>query len=225
MDVLNEVIGAVVADMPPARDIDDDATQMRKRPISDTHAFTDANQEGGRRMTRLPPPEQWVLCKMNEMEVAEMIEQHIDFYTVDKDGSERSVHLPDAIRAAFHATRTTVRCRQRVAYATMPLVLADGNLLAPEGLDRLRGIQFIIPDELRAVVPQPQDCTPERVKAAMEFLCNEWLVDVATDGTGKALLIAAALTPDRALAAGEPAVLLRHRRPARQWQDHGDLSC
>jgi hypothetical protein len=55
MDVLNEVIGAVVADMPPARvvadmpparDIDDDATQMHKLPISGTHAFTDANQEG-----------------------------------------------------------------------------------------------------------------------------------------------------------------------------------
>ena len=30
-------------------------------------------------MTKLPPPEQWVLCKMNEMEVAEMIEEHIDY--------------------------------------------------------------------------------------------------------------------------------------------------
>jgi hypothetical protein len=47
MDVLNEVIGAVVADTPPARDIDGDATQMHKLPISGTHAFTDANQEGG----------------------------------------------------------------------------------------------------------------------------------------------------------------------------------
>jgi hypothetical protein len=46
MDVLNEVIGAVVADTPPARDIDDDATQMHKLPISGMHAFTDANQVG-----------------------------------------------------------------------------------------------------------------------------------------------------------------------------------
>ena len=28
--------------------------------------------------------EQWVLCKMNEMEVAEMIEEHIDFYNETK---------------------------------------------------------------------------------------------------------------------------------------------
>ena len=80
------------------------------------------------------------------------------------------------------------------AYATAPIVLADGNLLAPEGLDRERGIQFLIQDELRAVIPQDQDCTPERVKAAMEFLCDEWLVDVATDYVGKATIIAAALT-------------------------------
>jgi hypothetical protein len=32
-------------------------------------------------MTKLPPPEQWVLSKMSEMEVAEMIEEHIDYYT------------------------------------------------------------------------------------------------------------------------------------------------
>ena len=54
----------------------------------------------------------------------------------------------------------------------------------------------------------------------MEFLCDEWLVDVATDYTGKAPSIAAALTLiERSLLTG-PAVLLRHRRPARQRQDH-----
>ena len=81
-----------------------------------------------------------------------------------------------------------------VAIAHAPIVLADGGLLAPEGLDRVRGIQFIIQDELRAIIPEAQDCTQERVKAAMEFLCDEWLVDVATDYTGKCTIIAAALT-------------------------------
>jgi hypothetical protein len=143
-------------------------------------------------MTRLPPPEQWALCKMNEMEVAEMIERHIDFY-VEKDGNRRSVHLPMQFVRHFMRRDDGV-LPTTVAYATMPLVLADGNLLAPKGLDRLRGIQFLIPDALRAVIPQPRDRTPERVKAAMEFLCDEWLVDVTADQTGKALLIAAALT-------------------------------
>ena len=144
-------------------------------------------------MTSLPPPEQWVLCKMSEMELAEMIEEHIDYYTVDKDGNRRSVHLPTPF--VRHFMRRSDRVLPTVvAIATAPLVLADGVLLAPDGLDRERGIQFLIQDELRAVIPQAQDCTPQRVKAAMEFLCDEWLVDVATDYIGKATIIAAALT-------------------------------
>jgi len=81
-----------------------------------------------------------------------------------------------------------------VAIATAPIVLADGGLLAAEGLDRLRGIQFIIQDELRAILPKREDCTEAAVRAAMKFLCDEWLVDVATDYVGKATIIAAALT-------------------------------
>ena len=81
----------------------------------------------------------------------------------------------------------------RTSYATIPMVLADGALLAPTGLDRARGIQFLIPDELRAIVPR-KEVHEERVKEAVEFLCDQWLVDVATDFTGKATLIALALT-------------------------------
>ena len=144
-------------------------------------------------MTSLPPPEQWVLSKMSEVEVAEMIEEHIDYYTEDKDGNRRSVHLPTPFVRHFMRRHDGV-LPTVVAIATAPIVLADGGLLAPDGLDRDRGIQFLIRDELRAVIPQGQDCTPERVKAAMEFLCDEWLVDVATDYVGKATIIAAALT-------------------------------
>jgi hypothetical protein len=129
---------------------------------------------------------------MNEMEVAEMIEGYIDYYTVDENGI-RSVHLPTQFVRHF-MQRHDGALPTVVAIATAPIVLADGVLLAPEGLDLERGIQFLIQDELRAVIPQGQDCTPERVKAAMEFLCDEWLVDVATDYVGKATIVAAALT-------------------------------
>ena len=93
-----------------------------------------------------------------------------------------------------------------VAISQAPLVLADGHLLAPEGLDRERGIIFIIPKDLRAVVPAAEDCTQERVRAAMDFLCDEWLCDVATDYTGKCTIIAAALTViERSLLPERPA--------------------
>src|SRR6516162_5297692 len=40
MDVLNEVIGGVIAARPPARDIDGDAMQVRKLAVPNMHAFT-----------------------------------------------------------------------------------------------------------------------------------------------------------------------------------------
>ena len=56
--------------------------------------FTDGAEPKETANDQLPPPEQWVISQMNEMEVAEMIEKHIDFYNEDKDGNRRSVHLP-----------------------------------------------------------------------------------------------------------------------------------
>ena len=43
----DEVIGGVIAARPPARDIDGAATQMRKLPVPNTHAFSqsEANVE------------------------------------------------------------------------------------------------------------------------------------------------------------------------------------
>ena len=44
IEVLNEIIGAVEATMPPSRDIDDDAIWVRKLAIPGAHAFTNANE-------------------------------------------------------------------------------------------------------------------------------------------------------------------------------------
>jgi hypothetical protein len=144
-------------------------------------------------MARLPVPEQWVISTMSEMETAEMIETYINYYTVDKDGTERDVHLPTAFVRHYMKRHDSV-LPTVVAIATAPIVMADGELLAPKGLDRDRGIQFIIQPELRAIIPRREDCTAEAVKKAMTYLCDTWLVDVQTDAVGKAIIISAALT-------------------------------
>ena len=51
-----------------------------------------------------------------------------------------------------------------------------------------------IQEELRAVLPQREDCTEAAVQAAMEFLCDEWLVRRRHRLYRKCTLIAAALT-------------------------------
>jgi hypothetical protein len=141
-------------------------------------------------MTQLPAPEQWVIHSMNEMEVAEMIEQHIDF--VDVEG--RSVHLPMPF-VRHYMNRDDGVLPTIVTIATLPIVLADGVVLAmDDGLDRDRGIVFKIPERLIKMLPQRAGCTKAAVGEAMRFLTEDWLCDVASDYVGKCTLIAAALT-------------------------------
>ena len=108
---------------------------------------------------------------------------------------------------------TTTRCQPWSPSRLLPLVLPDGELLAPAGLDRERGIVFKIPSELRAVLPARRDCTGAAIAEAMQFLCDEWLIDVATDKTGKCILIAAALTIiERSLLPDRPAFFVTAAR-------------
>jgi len=153
-------------------------------------------------MTSLPTPEQWVIHEMNEMEMAEEIEKHINF--VDEDG--RSVHLQMQFVRHF-LQRHDDGLPIIVAIATLPIILADGGILAFEDdIDTLRGIDFVIPKEVMALLPRREDCTPDAVKKAMKFLADEWLCDVKTDYAGKASLIAAALSIiERSLLPNRPA--------------------
>jgi hypothetical protein len=134
-------------------------------------------------------------------EVAEMIEQHIDF--VGKDG--RSVHLPTKFVRHF-MKRTDDVLPTITAIATLPIVLPNGKVLAKSrGIDRDRGLTFHIDQELMAILPKIENCGPEAVADAMEFLTETWLCDVATNYVGKCILISAALTLiERSLLADRP---------------------
>jgi hypothetical protein len=202
MDILNDVLGRSADPKPPARNIEGYVVSARKMPIAKTHAFGSPVNEQGE--YTLPPPEQWVLRPHDDIELAELIEKHIDFV----DEKDRSVHLlMEFVR--HYVRRDDGALPIAVAIATAPLILADGEVLAPEGLDRKRGIIFEVPAELRAALPRQADCTDEAIAAAMDFLCNDWLCDVATNREGKAILIATALTlMERSLLPVRPAFFI-----------------
>jgi hypothetical protein len=78
------------------------------------------------------------------------------------------------------------------AVATLPIVFADGSVLAQEeGLDRNFGIVFNIAPELMEVLPNRESITDADIRKAMEFLTDIWLCDVQTDYAGKCVLITA----------------------------------
>ena len=139
----------------------------------------------------MPAPEQWLLTKNDEMEAAELIEQHIDYV----DQKRRSVHLPPPfVRHCMRRHDGDGALPTAVAIATLPAVFGDGAVLGQEcGLDRERGIVFHIQPEVMGLVPRRVDCTAA-VAEAMRFLTGEWLVDVQSDYAGKCVAIAAALT-------------------------------
>jgi hypothetical protein len=140
MDTILEVVSQAEPPQKIKRDIDDAATRPRRTVVPRTHAFSDEEETD----SKLPTPEQWALLRMNDMELAEEIERHIDF--VDEEG--RSVHLPMSF--VRHFLQRNDGLPTVVAIATLPIVLADGRVLAKEygDFDEVRGIYFVIPLEL-----------------------------------------------------------------------------
>jgi hypothetical protein len=191
MDVLNDVLGKAPGPEPPMRDVDGIPVVVRVRRMPKLHAFTSlgANQEETEE-TRLPSPEQPLLTRLTEPQLAELIEGHIDY--VDAFGN--SVHLHNAFVHHYHTRPNDVALPLASAVLTLPLVLGDGRLLKKNGLDPERGIVFRIPVELSEILPDRAACTPQAVGAAMRFLTDQWLCDVATDYRGKCTLIAGALS-------------------------------
>jgi hypothetical protein len=205
MQLLNDVLGTSRDAEPPARDIDGVAVQVRVRRLPNMHALTSAGvNDGEAEETRLPAPDQPLLTRLSEPQLAEQIERHIEY--VDAEG--RPVHLASEF-VRHYRIRTDNALPVMTAISTLPIVLADRTVLAGRGLDRERGIVFRVPRELMALLPRPEDCTEAAVAQAMDFLINAWLCDVAADYTGKCILLAAALSIiERSLLPDRPVVFV-----------------
>jgi hypothetical protein len=128
--------------------------------------------------------------------------------TSGKDGSERSVALPQTFIEHYLAYRDSKLPRVG-AIVTSPLVLPDGSVLANQGLDRRLKILFWIDPALMAQMPKLEECDNRAVAQAMEFLIHDWLCDVAADFQGKCVLVAFALTIlERVLLPERPALFV-----------------
>jgi hypothetical protein len=191
MQVLNDVLGASTAPIPPMRDIDGAMTVIRIRRVPHMHLLTAQSvNDGEAPEDQKPAAEQPLLTRMDETQLSEMIEDHIDYYLPEPG---RSVHLGGQFVKHF-LTRTDDALPTVAAIASLPIVLQDGTLLSKYGLDRKRGIVFMVPKHILPFIPHPKDCTAAAVAQAMRFLTEDWLCDVAADYSGKCMLIAAALT-------------------------------
>jgi hypothetical protein len=202
METYDAILGAVTEDIPPSRHVDDELNRARCAVVPGTHAFSsDGTDE--------PPAPQWHIRKLDERRAADLLETYIDFV----DPSGRSVQCP-AKFVDHYLTWDGGTLPKMVAISTLPLVLGKGEILAPRGLDRLRGIAFIIDEKLRQCLPQGRIKDEAQVAAALDFLLNDWLVDVECTFVNKCNAIALALTIiERSLLAERPVGFLTSPTP------------
>jgi hypothetical protein len=198
MDAINQVLGTAKDRIPPARNMEGKLACVRKIKVKGMHAFTDANDDGEDDGETAP---QWIIHEMSGEEIGELIERHIDF--VDLEG--RSIHLAGPF-VGHYEKRSDDVLPTLAAISALPIVSANGDIIYADGLDRKRGIIFNVHPSIMKLIPTRSKCTPYTVGEAMAFLTDEWLVDVATDYTGKCVLIALALTlAERSLMENRPA--------------------
>lgn len=194
MTTLNEVLGESRAAEPPMRDADGYFVAISERGIASLHALTSASVDGSAPTEELQAaPPMPLITRLDDTQVAEAIERHIEYYGNKKSEGRRPVHLGAQFVRHF-ARRTDGALPAVSAVLTLPLVSGRGKLLSGRGLDRRLGVVFRIPEPVLAAMPEPRSIGPTQIARAMQFLTDDWLADVMTSYEEKCVLIAAALT-------------------------------
>lgn len=105
---------------------------------------------------------------------------------------EADVRLPADFALAYMGWHLS-RVPRVSGVSSLPVVPPNGSIVKTNGLHRELGAIFTIDQNLLECLPGSV-VSIEEGKEAYEFLTKTWLVDVATDAWGKAVLIAMALT-------------------------------
>ena len=201
---LDHVLGADPREEPPMRDVSGDLVEVRVREPWALHTLTSegVNDEGGDTEPMKAPAEPG-LVRLTPVCVELLIERYVA-WLAERNKKSYFAALPrpyiDALMQFSPSAIPFVR-----AINTAPLVSMSGNVIDGVGLDRGTGLVHRIDPLLRACVPA-EPPTEQAVRDAVSFLFDEWLVDVALDGVGKAVAIMLAMTLiERALLPERPA--------------------
>ena len=198
-EVVADLDGVLASDLsrsPPMRDVDGRLVEVRVAPPEGLHMI--AGESG--------PAAEPTIHKLSAIGIQMQIERHACFLATSKEGPyEAALPLPfiDGLNDYQNTKLPIIR-----AINTAPVVADDGTLVDGDGLDRKTGLFHCIDPDLRKCLPQTTP-TDDEVKEAMRFLCDEWLVDVATDLQGKFATILLVLTLiQRALLDARPAFFI-----------------
>ena len=195
MRLLDERLSTDEAE-PPMRSVTGWPVEVRASEPMGMHELTasganDAEEDAD----RLPAPKLYTLAPHTQYSLALMIERYVGFVKrIHKNG--KTTEIPKRLPGVFvthYLNNDRSRLPRVSALATMPVVLPNGRLLATNGLDRPRRTVFRIDPGIALLMPVGRVLGAEVVEA-INFLTDEWLIDVQTDYSGKCVLIALALS-------------------------------
>ena len=196
MQLLDDVLGQVVADQPPMRGLSGGFIEIRKATPTGLHMLTSKGADSDQQTVEeaIPAPPEPLIHELTTNEATLLIERHIEFFSVDKSGARKKVRLGSVFVSTYKCLHNS-KLPIVVAVSTSPFVSPiSGAPIAGVGLDRDARIFYEIEPALLECVPDPATITDQQAVDAYNFLANEWLVDVATNADGKAVAISAALT-------------------------------
>ena len=191
---LDQIFAADAREEPPMRDGSGNLVEVRVREPWAMHLLTSdsANAENtGDEEQAMKAPAEPGLDRLSPVRVEMLVERYVR-WIVTKRNKHYFAALPgpfvDGLMQFSPSSIPIVR-----AINTAPLISMSGEVIAGAGLDRKTGLFHCIDPLLQGCIPVDPP-TDQDVRAALTFLYDEWLVDVALDSVGKAVAIMLAMT-------------------------------
>jgi hypothetical protein len=235
VEFLDATLASEASAVPPMRDYNGKLIEVQSRIPFDLHTLVPEGEE------KAEPPKQLTISALTPTGIEFLVEKYVQ-YQVKTQKRIYAGSLPRPFITALNEYKGSALPVLKVVNSS-PLITVSGEIIDGEGLDRDTGIFHHIDAPLRSCLPSDTP-TDDDARQAVDFLFNQWLVDVALDDTGKFVVIMLALSLiERSLIAERPAffivaglrgsgkttlahmvamAVLGHVAPATAWSDHDE---
>ena len=200
---LDELLASDQREEPPMRNASGNFVEVQVREPWALHLLTADGANAAEDAETMKAPAEPRLVQLTPTNVEMLVERYVGFVVEKKNTSYFGALPGPFVTALMQFSPSGIPVVR--AINTAPLVTTSGQVIDGVGLDRETGLVHRIDPLLRACVPQNPP-TEQDVRAAVTYLFDEWLVDVASDEVGKAIAIMLAMTLiERALLPERPA--------------------
>jgi hypothetical protein len=191
--LVDDILSDDQSEEPPMRNASGSLVRVEEKEPWALHLLTaDSANLTDAETAAMRAPVEPVLVELTPTGVELLIENYVQWIGQKADGTIYNAALPKPFIVALmeypNSGLPVVR-----TINTSPLIAPSGRVIEGVGLDRKTGLFHRIDPVLGSCVPKT-DPSAADIKEALNFLINEWLVDVALDLVGKCVAILLALT-------------------------------